>query len=446
MYYRNLETYLSNWKKASHPKPLIIRGARQVGKTSLVNKFSTSFTHFISLNLERSSHQKYFDHTDDVKLITEALLLTYNIKRQSGDSLLLFIDEIQNSPKVIALLRYFYEDLKNIHVIAAGSLLDFALGENITMPVGRVEQVVLHPLTFDEFLLATSQTNLYAKWQAIEFLPQYHEIFTTAWKQYLITGGMPGVIKRYVEDDFSFANLPIELDNIWLSYIEDIAKYSSTTNNTRTLNYLLTQVRFSLQRFSFASLSQSLYKSKDISASFLLLEKARILSLVYPTTDTNLPLTPNYKKRPRIQFLDTGLLMYINKQTTDVLLSKDLQAQFSGGIINHLVWQEIIAQSSSVLNKHYFWVKELGDSNAEVDLLLPYKNSVLPVEIKLGASGRLRSLFEFIDITKVPTAVRILDNNISVEKLATIKGNKFMLVNIPVYAVGKLTQILEKHT
>lgn len=444
MFYRNLELHLKAWAKEGNPKPLIIRGARQVGKTTLVQKISSEFNHFIPLNLEKSQDRRFFEHTDNVKLIFETLLISHNLVLNADEKLLLFIDEIQQNPKVIALLRYFYEELPQIHVVAAGSLLEFALGDVPSIPVGRVEQVVLHPMSFDEFLLATDQTQLYEKWNQLAFSPSFHALFMEAYLKYFVVGGMPEAVKKYVNDGFSLIQLPKIFYNIWLCYKEDVGKYQRSNSNQKVLQYILEQVPYELDRFSFAAFGQTRYKSREISEAFAQLEKARILSLVYPTSSTRAPLVPNYKKRPRIQFLDTGMLLYLNKMQVGVLLAENLQAQFKGGLLNHAVWQEIMALSHSPLANYMFWVREEPDTNAEVDLVLPYADGILPVEVKSGASGRLRSLFECIDRTEAKLAVRVLDNHLRTDKLCTIQGKPFTLINIPLYAVGKIQALAEK--
>ena len=446
MFYRNLEARLTSWANQSNPKPLIIRGARQVGKTTLVQKISSGFDHFISLNLEKTEDRRFFENSDNVKRIYEILLIQQNKVVLEGEKVLLFIDEIQQYPKAIALLRYFFEELPNIHVIAAGSLLEFALGDVPSMPVGRVEQVVLHPMSFDEFLRAMGKQLLYEKWNLLAFEPDLHSLFMDAWMTYLVVGGMPAAVKQYVEEGNSMTRLSTVFDNLWLGYKEDVAKYQRSNGNQKVLQFIMENVPYELDRFSFANFGQTLYKSREISEAFSQLEKARILSLVYPTTSLTLPLTPNHQKRPRIQFLDTGMLLYLNKQQTGILLSNSLGDQFRGGILNHAVWQEVISMSDSPLAKCMFWVREEAATNAEVDLVLPFAGGVLPVEVKSGASGRLRSLFEFIDRTDAKLAVRVLDNHLSSERIQTIKGKTFTLLNVPIYATGKVLELAERES
>lgn len=443
MFYRNLEKYIEDWKNRSLRKPLIIRGARQVGKTTLVKKVSSTFDHFIQLNLEKKEDRKYFENQDNVSLIVDLIIIDRKIKISEGESILFFIDEIQQMPECIGLLRYFYEELHKVHVIAAGSLLEFALGDITSMPVGRVEQVLLHPLSFDEFLKAIGQDVLFEMWDSLNFDGKYHELFLKYFRSYMAVGGLPEAIKTYVDDNESMKGLNLIYENIWFNYLEDINKYGKNNSEKKVLNYVIETAPYVLDRFSFNSFGQSMYKGKEISESFRKLQQARILQLIYPTTSLKVPIMVDLKKRPRIQFLDTGLLLYVNNKTVDLILNEDMNDQFRGAIYNHVCLQEVMSQSHSLIDKYMFWVKESKDSNAEVDLVINQNNRVIPIEVKAGPTGRLRSLFEFMDRVEHNLAVRISTNKYSVEDVKTINGKPFTLINIPVYAAGKVRSIIE---
>ncbi len=443
MFYRNLEKYIEDWKNRSQRKPLIIRGARQVGKTTLVKKVSSTFDHFIQVNLEKKEDRKYFENQDNVSLIVDLIIIDRKIKISEGESILFFIDEIQQMPECIGLLRYFYEELHKVHVIAAGSLLEFALDDITAMPVGRVEQVLLHPLSFDEFLKAIGQDVLFEMWDSLNFDGKYHELFLKYFRSYMAVGGLPEAIKTYVDDNESMKGLNLIYENIWFNYLEDINKYGKNNSEKKVLNYVIETAPYVLDRFSFNSFGQSMYKGKEISESFRKLQQARILQLIYPTTSLKVPIMVDLKKRPRIQFLDTGLLLYVNNKTVDLILNEDMNDQFRGAIYNHVCLQEVMSQSHSLIDKYMFWVKESKDSNAEVDLVINQNNRVIPIEVKAGPTGRLRSLFEFMDRVDHNLAVRISTNKYSVEDVKTINGKPFTLINIPVYAAGKVRSIIE---
>ncbi len=444
LFNRTLEKHISDWKEKPKRKPLIIRGARQVGKTTLVEKIGQNFDVFISLNLEKSNHGAYFENTDEIKRIFDGILLDKNLILLPEQKCLLFIDEIQQSPHVIKLLRYFYEELPEIHVIAAGSLLEFALNEIDSFPVGRVEQVVLHPMNFEEFLLATNKTALWQRLAQCDFSETTYPIFYKEFCNYMVIGGMPEAINQYISDGFSFKNLNTIFENIWISYLDDTLKYGKNELNKRILRYILETSPFTLDRFSFASIGQTAYQGREIAEGFRQLERARILSLIYPTTSLEIPIIPDFKKRPRIQLLDTGLLLFINKKSVEFLLNNALNDQFRGQIFNHIALQENIATSQSLLDKTFFWVRENTDANAEIDLVLDWRGLVIPVEIKAGSTGKLRSLHEYMDRCPHDLAVRLLANNFSVEQIKTPKGKFFWLVNLPIFAASKIVEVLNR--
>jgi len=442
LFTRNLEKYIFDWQTKSNRKPLIIRGARQVGKTTLVEKIGQNYDIFISLNLEKASHSAYFANSDDVKRIFDGILLDRNVTLLPKQKCLLFIDEIQQSPLVIKLLRYFYEELPEIHVIAAGSLLEFALNEIDSFPVGRVEQVVLHPMNFEEFLLATGKTALFERLSHCDFSDATYPAFYKEFCDYMVIGGMPEAVSQYISDGFSFKNLNVIFENIWISYLDDTLKYGRNEHNKKILRYILETSPFTLDRFSFASIGQTAYQGREVAEGFRQLERARILSLIYPTASLEIPIIPDFKKRPRIQLLDTALLLFINKKSVEFLLNNAVNDQFRGQIFNHIALQENRATSHSLLDKTLFWVRESTDANAEIDLVLEWQGLVIPVEIKAGSTGKLRSLHEYMDRCPHHLAVRLLANNFSVETIKTPKGKSFQLVNLPIFAAGKMREVL----
>ena len=188
---------------------------------------------------------------------------------------------------------------------------------------------------------------------------------------------------------------------------------------------------------------QTAYQGREIAEGFRQLERARILSLIYPTTSLEIPIIPDFKKRPRIQLLDTGLLLFINKKSVEFLLNNAINDQFRGQIFNHIALQENIAVSHSLLEKTLFWVRESTDANAEIDLVIDWQGLVIPIEIKAGSTGKLRSLHEYMDRCTHNLAVRLLANNFSVETIKTPKGKSFQLVNLPIFAAAKIREVLD---
>ena len=194
---RHINAHLVRWKTSNNRKPLVLRGARQVGKTTLVKDFSKTYKHSILLNLEKSKDARFFEDYEEVNTIKEALFFECNISGSEIDNTLLFIDEIQESPKAIQLLRYFYEELPQLHVIAAGSLLEFAMRFVKSFPVGRIEYLYLYPLNFSEFLLALGKEQAFNELNHIPVKNFTHKTLIDLFNAYTIIGGMPEIVQTY---------------------------------------------------------------------------------------------------------------------------------------------------------------------------------------------------------------------------------------------------------
>lgn len=424
---------LYDWKSKSSRKPLIIRGARQVGKTTLVREFAKSFSKSILLNLEKSSDRAFFDDFEDVKTILEAILISRNLSTSDLSSSLLFLDEIQESPKAIQLLRYFYEDLPELPVIAAGSLLEFTLKDVKSFPVGRVEFLYLYPMNFPEYLEAIGQPIALEQFEQIPVKPVAHKVLMNLFHRYAIIGGMPEVIKNDLKRQ-NLADLPLIYESIWSTYKADIEKYSSNETERKIIRHLMNTAPLALdQRIKFQGFGNSNYRSREIGESFRILEDAKIMRLIYPTTDLVAPLQADIKKSPRIQLLDTGLVNYTLGIQGQLLAMEDLSSSYKGALIPHLITQELISTSSLTDQKPNFWVREKNQSSAEVDLVLPFQGLVIPVEIKSGATGSLRSLHQFIDAANHGFAVRIYGGELKIEDTRTPAGKPYRLLNLPYY-------------
>jgi predicted AAA+ superfamily ATPase len=408
MFKRTILTELTHWLKKKNRKPLILRGARQVGKTTAISIFANNFKQYIYLNLERSEDLRLFEQDYNIQELVEAIFFLKGKQRQQTNTLL-FIDEIQNSPKAVAMLRYFHEEMKDLYVIAAGSLLESILNRHISFPVGRVEYLRMHPLSFEEFLQAIGEM------QAVEMLERIplpvfaHDKLLKLFHRYTLIGGMPEIVQLYAESQDLIQLKPV-YDSLITAYMDDVEKYSSRESQTPIIQ---------------------------------LLEKALLLQRIYPTTATQLPLTANLKKSPKLQLLDTGLVNYFSGLQTEIFGTKDLNSIYGGRIIEHLVGQELLASQHSTLFKPHFWVKENKQSNAEVDFVLQHGNKIIPIEVKSGATGRLRSLHEFINQADHNYAVRLYAGELKVETATTITGKQYSLLNLPYFLAGKMTMYLD---
>jgi uncharacterized protein len=443
MYYRIQQLRLIEWKESQYRKPLIIRGARQVGKTTLVTDFAKQFNFFIPLNLEKSTDKEIFLKHDDVFTILKILYLRLNKIPQKNESVLIFIDEIQNSPEAVSLLRYFHEQLPDIFIIATGSLLESLMQRNISFPVGRVEYLFLHPFNFYEFLIAKSTDTLKSLYETVP-LPDYgYSVLNECFKEYAFIGGMPEVVKTYLTTGQPVAVNPV-YNNLILAYLDDVEKYANSEHQVKIIRFIIQNAFLKAgQRIKFEGFGDSNYKSRDVGDCFRLLEKTFLLRLLYPTTQMALPINEDRRKSPRLQVLDTGLMNKIMGIQTDILMSTSIDSIYEGRIAEHLVGQELLSVQTDLLTQPVFWIREKKQSSAEIDYVLIFKGMVIPIEVKSAKTGHLRSLFEFIDGAPHGYAIRIYSGELRVDVLKTIKGKPFKLLNLPIFLTCKINDYLE---
>ncbi|MEM1122988.1 MAG: DUF4143 domain-containing protein, partial [Bacteroidota bacterium] len=288
-----------------------------------------------------------------------------------------------------------------------------------------------------EFLRWKGEAFLLEHYQNIPLVPAAQEALFAAYHQYLIVGGMPEAVQRLVEEK-SMGELPEVYDAIWASYLDDSEKYAKNGTQRNLLRFVLQVAPFQSGRITFRNFGASNYSSREVGQALRLLEQARILRLLYPTTKVEIPIVPDFKKSPKLQFLDTGLLIHTLDVQADLINADDLQGLFNGRLVEHHLVQEFAAK---FVQKDYtprFWVRQKGSSNAEVDLVYQYGSLVIPIEIKSGPQGRLRSLHQFVERSSHPYAIRFLHNAFSVEQHTTTGGKDYYLMNLPYFLMGQL--------
>ena len=439
MIFRNIYKKMLLWKDSNEKLPIILRGARQVGKTTLVRNFSKEFENYVELNLERETEKALFELKSAREIFSAAVLYKSLVLKKG--STLLFIDEIQESPNAIAMLRYFQEDLPEIHVIAAGSLLEFALEKVASFPVGRVDFLYLHPVSFEEFLRATNTENMLDTFHTVPIPSYAHAILLEQFHAYALLGGMPQILQQYLKKT-PISNLKKYYNRLWQSYLNDTEKYAKNNKERNILRHVLESAPFEKDRISFEGFGNSNYKSREVGEAIRALDLAKIIRLIYPTTSMDAPIVPDIKKRPRLQFLDTGLLNQTLLLQGKMIGISDLCDFERGKIIQHLATQELIALQDEIQYKPNFWVRENKDSNAEVDLIYRYEDKLIPIEIKSGKQGTLRSLHQFVERSSHPFAVRLYAGNFSIELHKTPGGTTYLLMNLPYYHTAKLDDYL----
>lgn len=442
MFNRLIIKELEQWALQSGRKPLVIRGARQVGKTTMVNQFAAQFDQYIYLNLELPEDKAPFEAFTSIETLVQTLFFIKNKKLESRNKTLVFIDEIQEVPEALNILRYFYESEQDIAVIAAGSMLETLFNKNISFPVGRVEYKVMRPVSFPEFLAAIGEMAALDQVQKIPVAQFAHTKLLQLFHTYALIGGMPEIVSHYAQHKDLTALGPI-YDSLITSYLDDVEKYAASASQVSQIRHVI-RSSFSLagKRIKFEGFGNSAYRSREMGEALRMVEKALLIQLVYPNTGASLPLLPDIKKSPRLQVLDTGMLNYFAGIQKDILSTTDLNAVYQGTMVEHLVGQEILAFQYLSLSSLHFWVREKKDSSAEVDYLFPFEGKLIPVEVKSGTEGKLKSLHLYMDMAPHTMAVRFYAGEMSITEATTLTGKKYQLLNLPYYLVSQLENYL----
>ena len=442
MFERNIEKELKRWADDKYRKPLVLRGARQVGKTTVVNRLARLFENYLSVNLEKSDALRLFESTDNVKSLLPLLFLFCNVQRREGRTLL-FIDEIQNSPHTVSLLRYFYEELPEIHVIAAGSLLETILDRHISMPVGRVQYMALHPCSFAEFLNAIGEDRFLEPIRNADLPEVFHNHLNDLFRRYSLIGGMPEVLACYAnERDL------MTLENIYRSllntYRSDVEKYVISHSQVSVISYILDEGwTFSGETITLGGFGGSPYKARETGEAFRILGKAMLLELVYPLTSALMPMISDLKKAPKLFWLDAGLVNYAANIRREYVTTGDLMDTWRGKAAEQIVMQELKALSTDVGAKQNYWVRAKRGSTAEVDFIYLSEGHIIPIEVKSGHNAHLKSLHQFMDESSHDIAVRIWSGKYAIDEVKTQYNKTFRLINLPFYMIAALPDILK---
>ena len=437
MFKRTILRQLQAWKDRPDRKPLILRGARQVGKTTAVELFAEAYDHFIPLNLEKPEEARLFSRDLSARDLMQAIRFHKGLPSIDGRALL-FLDEIQNCPEAVHALRYFHEELPEIHVIAAGSLLEVALTQKqIGVPVGRVEHAFMVPLCFREFLEATGEKQALEALSTVPPPPHAFPKLLDLFHRYALVGGMPEIVARYAGNRDAAALEPL-YRSLWTSFLDDIPKYARNETMKRVIRHCLESAPLEAgERVKFAGFGRSNYRSREAGESLRTLEQAMLLHLIYPTTSTEIPLAPDRRKSPKLMFLDVGLVNFSAGLQGHYFEHRDLHAFYRGKIAEMVVGQEIIA-SDPGYHKPVFWVREKAQAPAEVDFVIQHAGLAVPVEVKAGAKGTLRSLHQFLNRCPHGYAVRLYAGPLELVRTKTPEGKAFSLLSLPYCLAGEL--------
>ena len=443
MFKRTIISELEKWVKKKNRKPLVIRGARQVGKTTVINQFAKQFDQYIYLNLELPNDRKPFDEFTDLETLVQALFFLKGQEYSKRKKTLLFIDEIQEVPGAFNILRFFYEQMPEIPVITAGSLLETIFDNKLSFPVGRVEFMVVRPVSFIEFLEAIGEKQALTQLKTIPLKKFAHDKLLNLFHTYALIGGMPEIVKEYAEtkDITSLSNL---YDSLIVSYIDDVEKYAHTNNQVQIIRHVIKASYVEVgKRIKFQGFGKSNYGSKEIGEALRTLEKALLLNLIYPTSSTKLPIQNELQKSPRLQLLDTGLMNYFAGIQKEIIGTTDLLNVYQGTVIEHLVGQELLSNNFNALNTLNFWVREKTTSTAEVDYIVSHEGKLIPIEVKSGKEGKLKSLHLFMDESPNNIAIRFYAGELSITNVTTLNGKNYHLLNLPYYLVSQIDYYLD---
>lgn len=445
---------LRKWKNEPNRKPLVIRGARQVGKTELVRIFAKEeFDTLIEINFDEHPGKASLFADEDILSVIRYIEIDSNMKISPGTTLL-FLDEIQAAPSVLSRLRYFYERIPQLHVICAGSLLDFALSEpTFSMPVGRIEFLYLGPMTFGEFLLARGQGELedyLESYSLTRTIPEaIHAKLRSSLRDYFLTGGLPGVVKASVQSNCDLEDVAREQHSILQTYYADFGKYKQKVN-VPFLQGIFRNIPAQVGKTVKYTSLNSQARAAQVKENLELLEKARLIYRVFHSDGNGIPLgaeiNPSYYK---LIFLDTGLLSaFLGLRLTDFLPNAEYTLIHSGAVAEQFVGQHLLYSAEPWAEPSlYYWNRQSPGSTAEVDYLMQCRGQVIPIEVKAGSRGRLRSLHMFVQEKQVPLAVRFNTDLPSIHSTHTAIAGKearpFVLLSLPLYLVEQTQRLVE---
>ena len=433
---RLVDRVLDAWVRDRRRLPLLIRGARQVGKTYAVTALGERrFSDVASINLEQEPRYRRCFDTLEPRTILDQIGILRGMPVEPGRTLL-FIDEIQECPPAVMALRYFYEQVPDLHVIGAGSLLEFALeAERMRIPVGRIQPLFMYPLSFAEFLSAVGEEPALqaSGTPAATLSTAVHEHLVSLLRTYLLLGGMPAVVAEYLESG-SVARASRVQTAITQTLRDDFGKYARASSHHHLDRVFLHAARLVGRKFMYSKVDPD-SRSRDLRVAVELLQRAGIVHRVCSTSGAGLPLGAEADDRHfKLVMVDVGLMQNLCGATEQLLHGDPMQIN-DGAVAEQFVGQELLAHRSPYERPElFYWHRRKSSSSAEVDYLTATAGRVIPVEVKSGKVGRLRSLGAFVDRYRPPVAVRVY---------AAGYRRDGAIVSVPLYALASLRSLLD---
>ncbi|OGT47062.1 MAG: AAA family ATPase [Gammaproteobacteria bacterium RIFCSPHIGHO2_12_FULL_41_15] len=450
--YRKSFDYLESWLAKKARKPLVIRGARQVGKTWLVRQFAKNMNlTLIEINFEkRPDRADLFESNDPEKILLE-LSSAFN-QLIDPKKCLLFLDEIQAAPLIFSKLRWFAEDCAELPVIAAGSLLEFLLHDHaFSMPVGRITYMYLEPLSFEEFLLAYDKKMLHNYLQQFDFInpiPQsIHDDLLALFREYVVVGGLPAAVSTWL-DTKSLSEVSIVHHDILATYRNDFAKYRGRIAIDRLYETMSMVPKLVGKKFVFSRVNKDV-QAYSIKQSFELLSRARVCHRVSACSANGVPLAAEIKEKYfKAIFLDVGLCSAsLNLNFSNIQSLSDLMMINQGGIAEQVVGQGLRTIDPFFMEPAlFYWLRDEVGYHAEIDYVIQHVNKVIPIEVKAGSTGGLKSLHVFMELKNYALAMRI-NADLPSKAMVSIKSRtgkqvEYTLLSIPFYLIGQISRLL----
>lgn len=441
--YRDALEYITKWRGRENRKPLIIRGARQVGKSYLVREFARrEALSLLEINFEKDPEAADFFDKRSIKKTCELLEIQYKTRIEPKTTVL-FLDEIQAAPQVIPVLRYFYEERPELCIVAAGSLLEFVLKDHsFSMPVGRVEYLHLGPMTFEEFLEAGGETDLkkFIGELCLEDpvpLPLHRQLMNQV-RAYCVTGGLPEAVKTFLGN--SWEGCEAVKKNILSTYEDDFSKYRNRIPDLRLKKVFQKMPRLIGEKLKYVAIDP-LERAKDLSLALDLLCMARVGHRVYHSSSNGVPLGAEINQKFfKLLFLDVGLASSIcGLNLLDFDKAEDINLVNEGRLAEQLVGQHLLYDLPPYQTPElYYWAREKKNASAEIDYVVSRGSQVIPIEVKSGKSGSLRSLHLFLREKKLSLGIRF-----NSEPPTVLREGDLILISLPFYLVGQWRRLIQ---
>ncbi|MCX6278499.1 MAG: AAA family ATPase [Bacteroidetes bacterium] len=432
------ETLLAHFKDHSGI-PLLITGAKRTGKTTMSSWIGESYNQMILLDMETAVDRQLFKPEKTFEQILNAVFFLRNNSLAQGKTLI-FLREIQHCPEAISWFQRAAADSLPYSVVATASYISPEIIFLMTNQDNPTASIQIPPLTFLEFLQAYQDNPALIAFQEVPVPLSAYQKLLNYFHLYSLIGGMPEIVNSYMTNR-NLKGLSAIYEDIYESILKSIASFApSVKTNNLVSETFQNSFPFAATRIIFNHFGNSIYRSREIAGAFRTLEKHLLLSLVYPITSTTANVCDKLKS-PRLQIFDTGMVNYFSGIQMELFNSHDMNAIFKGQIAKQVVGQEIAAtEIKPVLN---FWIRKKLQSTAEIDFVIPYNDLLIPVIVKSGEPGRLRSLHQFIDEAPHPYAVRLSAEKLSIRQTQTINGKKFYLLNLPYFLASKIKDHLK---